>query len=311
MNMTTHGIHHVTMICRDAQMNIDFFVGQLGLRRVKTTVNFDDPGAYHLYYGDPQGNPGTLITYFAYPDGRFSIPGAGAATSVSLALPAGSFDFWRSRFPQAEEFTRFGERNLRLNDPDGLEVLLTETTFPPAATTAAWKRPDIPAEFAILGVQRVSLEEGAVHHTEPMLTEAMGYRREAEEGDWVRYRITDGVGGVLDVRYNVEERAHGGAGSIHHVAFRVTDDEEQLTWLKWLRDRNVRVSPQMERNYFRSLYFRENGGVLFELATDGPGMLIDEPLETLGQSLRLPPEVEAHREEIEAILPAIQDPVTA
>lgn len=308
--MTTHGIHHVTMICHDIQQNVDFFVGRLGLRRVKTTVNFDDPGAYHLYYGDPQGRPGTLITYFAYPDGRKAQPGAGTATAVALAIPAGTYEFWSSRFPEAEAFERFGERNLRLADPDGLEVVLTETTFGPAEAIDAWRHPEIPAEFAILGIHRVDLQEGLIYHTEPMLTEGMGYERLAEEGGWIRYRIHEEIGGFLDVMYGVKERAHGGAGSIHHVAFRVNDDEEQLQWLLYLRERGMRVSPQMERNYFRSIYFREMGGVLFELATDGPGMLIDEPIETLGQSLRLPENVEPHRAEIEAVLPPIQEPVT-
>lgn len=307
--MTTHGIHHVTMICHDAQENVDFFVGRLGMRRVKTAVNFDDPTAYHLYYGDPVASPGTLVTYFPYPDGRRAIPGAGTTTALILAIPRGSYDFWKTRLTEAEEVVRFGERGLKIADPDGLEVVLTEIDRDPNPEDPNWRHPEIPADKAVLGFHAVVLQEGDRHHTEPLLVDAMGYRQIAEENGTTRYQVADGIGGFLDVIYDVPHRHHGGAGGVHHVAFRVTDDEEQLEWLKWLRDRGFNASPQMERNYFRSIYFRERGGVLFELATDGPGMGIDEPAETLGQGLMLPDWYEPQREAIVAALPPLRDPV--
>lgn len=307
--MTTHGIHHVTMICHDAQQNIDFFVGKLGMRRVKTAVNFDDPGTYHLYYGDSKGSPGTLVTYFAYPGGRNAVPGSGAATALVLALPNGSYEFWRERLTEARESTRFGEKSLTITDPDGLEVILSETQLPPNADDPNWRHPEIPWDKAIVGFHAVILQEGAKHHTEPLLTEAMGYKQVAVDGDTVRYQVSEGIGAFLDVVYDVPNRHLPGSGGVHHVAFRVTGDEEQVEWLKWLRDRGFQASPQMERNYFRSIYFRERGGVLFELATDGPGMGIDEPPETLGQALCLPEFVEPHREELLLVLPPVHDPV--
>lgn len=309
MMMTTHGLHHVTMICHDAQENVDFFVGRLGMRRVKTAVNFDDPGTYHLYYGDPIARPGTLVTYFAYPGGRNAVPGSGAATALILATPAGSYDFWKDRLGDAAEVIRFGERGLKIQDPDGLDVILTETERLANPEDPNWRHPEIPSDKAILGFHSVLLQEGAKHHTEPLLVEAMGYKPVGTDGPVVRYQAGEEIGSYLDVHYDVAERAQGGAGGVHHVAFRVRDDAEQLEWLHWLRDRGFQASPQMERNYFRSIYFRERGGVLFELATDGPGMGIDEPPETLGQALCLPEFVEPHREELLAILPPLKDPV--
>lgn len=285
------GLHHLTAICRDAQENVDFYAGVLGLRLVKKTVNFDDPTAYHLYYGDATGSPGTLLTFFPYPNGRNGVAGSGQVTEVTLQIPPGSTGAWTSRLSIAGVPCEASEDTIELADPDGIAIRLRETE-----------------EGAIPRMAGVSLQVSRAERTVALLTGLMGYSEVASEG---RRRFVPAIEGYGEVE--IEERpgdrfGHGGPGTVHHVAFRTPSSETQERVREELLEHQFHVSPIMERNYFRSIYFREPGGVLFEIATDPPGMLIDETPETLGETLRLPDQYESMRSEIERLLPRLTVP---
>jgi glyoxalase family protein len=308
--MSTHGIHHVTAICSDAQANVDFYVGILGLRLVKRTVNFDDPGAYHLYYGDPTGSPGSILTFFPYPDGRRARSGSGQVVATTFAVPIGAIDAWIMRFSaEVVDFdnpsTRLGQRFLPFRDQDGLPLELIETDdFGSQPWTA------LPSDFAIRGIDSVTISSSRFHDTTKLMEEHLGFRKAASEG--IRTRWLSGEGGSttrVDVLDEPErEPAHGGHGSVHHVAFRIPDEQKQLELRTELNDHQIHPSPVMDRTYFRSIYFREPGGVLFEVATDGPGMAFDESPNAIGEQLRLPKQYEALRTRILATLPDLRVP---
>jgi glyoxalase family protein len=311
MPARTRGIHHVTAIATDPQVNVDFYAGVLGLRLVKKTVNFDDPGSYHLYFGDEVGGPGTAMTFFAWPDGRRGSRGAGQATVTSFATPADSLDFWSARLesfgvlhePVGE---RFGERNLVFYDPDGLKLELVAS--PEASALPAWKDGPIAAEHALRGFHSVTLAVRTLHKTERILADLMGFEREGEEGG--RVRLVAGSpehpGRRVDLLPTGESLGEVATGTVHHVAFRVDDESSQLALRAELGKAGQRVTDVLERNYFRSIYFREPNGVLFEIATDPPGFPVDESVEELGSSLKLPPWLEPQRERIEATLPPVE-----
>jgi glyoxalase family protein len=309
MNHPIAGIHHVTAIARDPQANADFYTGVLGLRLVKRTVNFDDPGTYHLYYGDEVGRPGTLLTFFPWPLARLGRSGAGQATVTAFSVPEGSLGYWTERLARlGVDFEaprpRFDEEVLSLRDPDGLALELVARA---GDERAPWTGGEIPERSAVRGFYNVTLAEWNPAVTSEVLTGAMGFRLVGEEGD--RLRFASGAGGAgarLDV-LAAPSAARGviSAGTVHHVAFRAADDAEQLAWLETLAERGLHVTPVQERQYFRSIYFREPGGVLFEIATDGPGFAIDEPVASLGTDLKLPPWLEASRERIAAVLPPL------
>ncbi len=299
------GIHHVTAIAGDAQSNLDFYTEALGMRLVKLTVNFDDPGAYHFYFGDELGRPGSALTFFPHPGGFPGVPGAGQATTVSLAVPTGSLDAWAKRLKTGDFSTRFGERVLTLSDPDGLRVELIETED--ADAVDAWRGGPLSSEMAIRGIHSVTISSSRFESNDRFFTKNMGFHKIGDEDGRTRYRVGSGIGSIVDVVHN-ESRGRVAVGSVHHVAFRVSNDDEQAHWLRKTRDLGLQSSPVMERDYFRSIYFREPGGVLFEIATDGPGMTIDEPADALGQALRLPARYESHREEIERNLPPLRLP---
>ena len=311
MNRQIEGIHHVTALARDPQVNVDFYTGVLGLRLVKKTVNFDDPGTYHLYYGDEQGRPGTIITFFPWPMAKRGTHGAGQATATAFSVPEGSLGWWADRLEKlgiAAEAPKprqgFDEEVLTLLDPDGLKLELVARA---GDDRAPWTGGPVPAEHAIRGFEGVTLTEWNPEVTAAVVRDVMGFRPAGEGKDRVRFEAgTGGPGTRVDILARPDApRGHVSAGTVHHVAFRVADDPAQAAWHEELTEEGFHVSPILDRQYFHSIYFRERGGVLFELATDPPGFTKDEPVEALGSGLRLPPWLEPDRSRIEEILPKV------
>lgn len=304
------GIHHVTAITADAQRNLDFYCGTLGLRFVKKTVNFDDPNAYHLYYGDELGRPGTLMTFFVWPGAVFGRQGAGQVTATCFTVPSGSVDFWAERLeahdtPVEGRGRRFGEEVLTFRDPDGLLLELAGTDS--VAGVEPWSQGPVPPEHAVRGLFGVTLTVTGFERSARLLTETMGFEATGKEGDRYRFRASSGPARVVDL-LSLPDAPSGlvSAGTVHHVAFRTPDPEEQLGWRQALSTAGLDVTPVLDRVYFRSIYFREPAGVLFEIATDGPGFTFDEAPEELGSHLRLPPWLEPRRPEFELRLPPIR-----
>jgi glyoxalase family protein len=322
------GIHHVTALAGDPQANADFYTGVLGLRLVKKTVNYDDPGTYHLYYGDELGRPGTLLTFFPWPHARRGQLGAGQATVTSFSVPEGSFAYWTERLRRSgtvhDEPRRRGEDEeyLRLLDPDGLELELV--AHPGSGSGTPWEGGPVAAEHAIRGFFAVTIVEWNADRTADMLTGTLGFRLEAQTGSRFRFAVgapaaaggsrqqaavspaARGLGTRLDLLAEpAAGRGHISAGTVHHVAWRVAGGREQAAWHRDLLAGGHHVSPIMDRRYFHSIYFREPGGVLFEIATDTPGMTTDESVARLGGGLKLPPWLEGSRPEIEAALPPL------
>lgn len=296
------GLHHVTAIASDPQRNLDFYTGVLGLRFIKRTVNFDDPGTYHFYFGDDTGTPGTILTFFPWPDARRGLRGAGETIATAFSIPPDSMPYWSERLQARglalQETIYFGAVHLSFEDPDGMVIELVEHAE--AHQIRAPRYSDVPAEHAVQGFFGTTLLELSVLRTEALLGE-LGYEKLTEEGARTRYAPRgDARGRFLDV---VVDRAaqpgQMGAGTVHHIAFRASDDAAQEGWQQHL-SRVVGVTPVQDRTYFHSIYFREPGGVLFEIATDDPGFLIDEPAEALGEQLCIPPWFEQQRAAIEA-----------
>jgi glyoxalase family protein len=310
MKTNLTGLHHITAISSDAKRNLQFYTQVLGLRFVKKSVNQDDTGTYHLYYGNYTGAPGTALTFFPWaglPRGR---PGKGQSYATAFSVPANSLPFWQERLAQLKVTTypvetRFGDQVLPFQDHDGLRLELVATnevdSRPP--TPAA----DVPAEFAIRGFHSSTLAVGDAAPTAAVLTDQMDYTLKAQEGHRARYTVADGGPGTyVDVTTDPAiPRGLNGAGTIHHVAFRTPTDQTQIAARQTLVANSLHVSPVIDRAYFKSIYYREPNGVLFEIATDQPGFAIDEPVETLGTKLSLPPHLEPYRTEIEAGLPKI------
>lgn len=303
------GIHHVTAMASDPQRNVDFYTRVLGLRLVKRTVNFDDPGTYHLYYGDDVGHPGSILTFFPWPQARRGRHGAGQATSTAYGVPAGSLGFWSDRLGRlgvAAEAPRqrWGREVLTFLDPDGLKLELVEGH---ELQGEPWDGSGIPAERALHAFAGVTLTMWNPEGTAKVLTETLGFRLEEEGEERFRFAAgADGRGSRVDLHVQpAAERGVISAGAVHHVAFRAADEAEQLAWRARVEAAGLAVTPVLDRQYFRSIYFREPGGVLFEIATDPPGFTLDETRETLGTRLRLPPWLEPQRGEIEATLPPI------
>ena len=310
---TVSGIHHVTAITGDAQANIDFYTKTLGLRMVKITVNYDDPSSYHLYYGDGLGRPGTILTFFAWPGARRGHTGTGQVSETAYAVPVGALDYWEDRLVTAgilelDRTTRFGEETLAFRDPEGLALALVATAD--ARDTHLWTASAVPAQYAIRGFHGVTLLEISETGPASILVPRFGYREIGREQNRVRYlRDGDVAGRVVDVVTTPTRSFPGmGAGEVHHVAFRTPDDPQQLRWLELLLADGHRVSPVMDRNYFHSIYFREPGGTLFEIATDGPGFARDETAEELGTHLVLPPWLEPQHTAITRNLPPVKLP---
>jgi glyoxalase family protein len=307
------GIHHVTAIASDPQRNVNFYTEVLGLRLVKLTVNFDDPGTYHFYYGDEVGRPGTILTFFPWPGAHQGRPGNGQVAVNSFSIPEGATGYWQNRLKRlgisvGEPTQRFDEEVLVLRDPDGLGLELVAHAG--ARAHQAWEGGPVPLEYAIRGYHSVTLWEENLESTAALLTEALDFRFLRAAGDRSRFEAgADGPGTLVDIVHRPGNGSGwGGAGTTHHVAWRTADDQEQQAWRREIANLGFHVSPVMDRQYFHSIYFREPGGVLFEIATDPPGFTWDEPPEELGMGLKLPPWLESERARIEGILPTLALP---
>lgn len=307
--MQINGIHHVTAISGPARRNLDFYGRVLGLRLVKKTVNFDDPGTYHLYYGDAAGSPGTILTFFPWEHAAPGRLGIGETQETVFRVPAGSIGYWAHRLvekgvPHDAPVKRFGETVLAFRDPDGMRLALVG--LPGIEGEPAFEQGDVPAEHAIRGFHGVSLLLEDAAATGAILSDVLGFEEIGREDTLIRYRATGtALGSIVDLRVaGGFLPARMGAGSVHHIAFRAAGDAEQGEMVRRLAENHgIRATEQRDRNYFRSVYFREPGHVLFEIATDDPGFAVDESVETLGQGLMLPPQYEGQRARIEAVLP--------
>ena len=313
------GIHHITAICGDPQRNLDFYMGLLGLRLVKKTVNFDDPGTYHLYYGDGLGSPGTIMTFFAWlPPPMVQAnarQGTGQITATPFSIPPDSVDFWVDRLVAAGvDFdgpdTRFYESVIALRDPDGLPLELVARDT--GALRAPWRAGPVPVEHAIRGFAGATLCLSGYERTAKLLTETMGFRQVGEEGSRFRFQVGEGDdAAMIDLLCQPEgEPGRMGIGAVHHIAWRTSSIDEQLEWREILARVGRDVTPVLDRNYFTSVYYREPGGVLFEIATDSPGFTVDEAPEELGTHLKLPEWLEPRRQRLEAKLPELRLPAS-
>lgn len=309
MKTSVTGLHHLTAIATDAQANIDFYAGLLGLRLVKKTVNFDDPSAYHLYYGDAAGTPGSIITFFYWPGARRGRPGAGQSTAITLSAPETSLGYWLQRLQRhgiaAALRARFGEHVLLLSDPDGIPIEIVGVAEDPRR---AWTGAGVPAEFALRGMHTAELTVADAGPTADLLTGLMSHTLVRREGNRTRFAAgAGGSGRYVDVIAAAgAPRGTGGAGTIHHIAFRVAEDAAELEMQERLTRAWYHVSDVRDRDYFRSIYYREPGGILFEIATDVPGFAVDEAADSLGTALKLPKQFEPARAQIEHVLPPLQ-----
>ncbi len=302
------GLHHITAIAGDAKRNFNFYSNILGLRFIKKTVNFDDPGTYHFYFGDEVGSAGTILTFFPWGEGiQQERKGSGMATEIGYSVPKGSLDFWQERFEKYNVIynkpaEKFGEKYLTFLDPDGLKLELIESKT--GDDRKAWETDEVKADVATKGFHNITLTLNSIKATAAILTDIFGYKLIDQDVNRYRY-ATDAVenAAIVDlVELPEEKRGLGANGTVHHVAFRVENDEILMHFREKIEEYGLQITPQIDRNYFHSLYFREPGGVLFEIATENPGFTVDEPLEELGKNLKLPAQYESDRAAIEAHL---------
>ncbi|SEU11878.1 ring-cleaving dioxygenase [Paenibacillus sp. NFR01] len=303
----TAGIHHITAFVGDVQRNADFYAGILGLRLVKKTINFDAPEVYHLYFGNEQGAPGTIITFFPWSTGRKGRIGGGQVGITTYAVPAGSFGFWEKRLADYEipvtHTTRIGESYLSFADYDGLRIELVERED---GAPSAWTFGGVPEEHAIKGFGGAVLFSTNPERTEDTLARTLGLTRIAEGDGYIRFRSGADIGNIIDLKASPVPHGSGGTGTVHHIAWRAKDDAEQLEWSEKVFGDGYQPTPVQDRQYFNAIYFREEGGILFEIATDPPGFARDEAPEALGEKLMLPAWYEPHRAAIEQNLPAFE-----
>jgi glyoxalase family protein len=308
------GLHHVTAIAGPPQENLDFYSGVLGMSLVKRSVNQDDPGTYHLFYADAEGHPGTDLTFFPWTQEAPGRPGHGLANEVALAVPRGSLAWWGPRLerygaPIGAAETRFGEKALLFRDPHGLDVALVEFEKRAASFTPSESSP-VPAEHQIRGLHGARMRVQRLDPTAALLTDVLGFHHVGTERGWQRYAVDDGGSGAFVEIADTPDLTRGfwGVGTIHHLAWRVDDEKHQLAMRKRVEAASRRPTPVIDRFWFRSVYFTEPGGVLFELATDGPGFAVDEDPTHLGETLVLPPWLEELRPRIEGVLPKLTPP---
>lgn len=303
MTLQTAGIHHITAFVGDVQRNADFYAGILGLRLVKKTINFDAPDVYHLYFGNEQGAPGTIITFFPWSTGRKGRIGGGQVGVTTYAVPAGSLGFWEQRLASynipVTGVSRIGEHYLSFADYDGLRIELVEREDGPLST---WSFGGVPVEHAIKGFGGAVLYSVNPEHTADTLGRTLGMERIAEGDGYIRYKSASDLGNIIDLKSSPVPHGAGGTGTVHHIAWRAKDDAEQLEWGTRVQSHGYQPTPVQDRQYFNAIYFREEGGILFEIATDPPGFANDETPDGLGQKLMLPAWYEPQRAAIEANL---------
>ncbi|PQP83910.1 ring-cleaving dioxygenase [Paenibacillus sp. PCH8] len=300
MNIQTAGIHHITAFAGDPQANVDFYAGVLGLRLVKKTINFDAPDVYHLYFGDEHGSPGTIITFFPSAGSPRGKIGGGQVGITSYVIPPGTIGFWQERLKQysidVTRTSRFNEELLQFEDSEGLRLELVERE---EGATSTWAHEGIPTDQAIKGFGGAVLFSVNPPRTMDALEKIMGFVRVGENEEYARFRSSGDIGNVVDVPVTRIPLGMGGAGTVHHIAWRATDDAEHAQWSEAVREYGYQPTPVRDRQYFNAIYFREAGGILFEIATDPPGFAKDEPAESLGQKLMLPEWFEKYRPQIE------------
>ncbi|MCY7844715.1 ring-cleaving dioxygenase [Bacillus haynesii] len=300
MKKKTSGIHHITAIVGHPQENVDFYAGVLGLRLVKKTVNFDDPGTYHLYFGNEGGKPGTIITFFPWVGARRGVIGDGQVGVTSYIVPKGAMAFWENRLAKFNvpytKMNRFGEEYLEFDDPHGLHLEIVERE---EGEKNNWKIGEITPDNAIKGFGGATLLSKQPEKTAELLEKVMGLEKVGEEGDFVRFRSSGDIGNMIDLKLTTIGSGQMGTGTVHHIAWRAIDDNDQLEWQKYVAENGYRVTPVQDRNYFNAIYFREHGEILFEIATDPPGFAHDESHQTMGKQLMLPAQYEHYREQLE------------
>lgn len=304
------GLHHITAIADLAQRNLDFYTRILGLRFIKKTVNFDDPGTYHFYFGNATGAAGTILTFFPWEGIGPGKNGSGMATYISYSIAKGALEFWKKRLQSYDIFYReeriFGENSISFQDPDGLQLRFTEPTI--ADDRSGWTTADINEQVALKGFHSVTLTLQNAQATASVLTNVLSYKLQKQEGNRYRY-ATDSVATahLIDIIEDPSiSRGHNAAGTNHHIAFRVKNETILMQMRKKVIASGLNSTPKIDRDYFFSLYFREPGGVLFEIATENPGFTVDEPLKELGSHLKLPKQYEGIRSKIEAALPKLE-----
>lgn len=301
------GIHHITAIVGHPQENVDFYAGVLGLRLVKQTVNFDDPGTYHLYFGNEGGKPGTIITFFPWANAYQGKIGDGQVGVTSYVIPVGATLFWEKRLAHCNipftKSTRFGEQYLTFDDPHGLHLELVERA---EGDNNTWTFGDVTPEVAIKGFGGATLYSAEPHYTANLLEKVMGLDYIGEENGLARYKATADIGNVIDLKLTPSGVGSMGVGTVHHIAWRAKDDEDQIDWQQYVMKHGYRVTSVQDRNYFNAIYFREHGQILFEIATDPPGFAHDETFETMGQGLMLPRQYEHHRADLQKLLIPIE-----
>jgi glyoxalase family protein len=307
MNELTKGIHHITAVVGDPQENIDFYAGVLGLRMIKQTVNFDEPGTYHLYFADEVGNPGTVITFFPVPNGTKGVIGDGQVGETHYAVPVGALSFWKKRLSSYgitfKEEQRFGFTHILFEDVHGLKLSLVETS---EGKLSEWEFEDITSQVAIKGFFGATLYTHQFNETNSLISRIMGLEFIGEDEAVIRYKGSAPIGSYIDIMKQKTTRGIMGVGVVHHIAMRASDDADQIHMMNQIRSAKYQTTNVIDRNYFHSIYFRERGGILFEIATDQPGFMIDETKESLGSTLQLPKQYESLRQNIEQnLLPIV------
>jgi len=307
MKKHTTGIHHITAIVGHPQENIDFYAGVLGLRLVKQTVNFDDPGTYHLYFGNGGGKPGTIITFFPWANAYQGRIGDGQVGVTTYVVPTGAMVFWKERLTKFgvdyKEATRFGETYLQFDDPHGLHLEIVERD---AGELNTWTFGGVSKEVAIKGFGGAILYSARPQETATTLVDVMGLEIVGTEGDYTRFKATADIGNIIDVKMTTGVHGTMGVGTVHHIAWRANDDADHREWQEYAMQQGQQVTEIKDRNYFNAIYFRESGEILFEIATDPPGFAHDETYETMGRQLKLPEQYEPMRDRLEKTLIPIE-----
>ncbi|SHS08827.1 Putative ring-cleaving dioxygenase mhqO [Mycobacteroides abscessus subsp. abscessus] len=305
--LKTVGIHHITAMVNDAQRNIDFYAGVLGLRLVKKTINFDRPEVYHLYFGNDSGQPGTVITFFPWAHQFKGRIGTGQVGVTSYIIPENSFSFWEDRLQsfgiRFVKTKRFNETYLSFQDPDGLEIELVQR---PNGPVNEWNVNGVGPEVAIRGFAGATLLSAKPHMTADVLENVLGLTCVGQEENFLRFQSEGELGNTIDIKLSPSVRGLMGAGTVHHLAWRAKDENEHQKWRERLVEKDYYPTDILDRNYFQALYFHEEGGILFEIATDPPGFTVDEPQIDLGKNLMLPSWLESKREELENTLPPVE-----